>query len=363
MDCCRGSFSNLRCDRLNFGTGQSCVNEMLCVRIMLVFWAFIGLAPAPAHAQACPPLRQLDEIPLVPVNGGSTELVPVIINGIDKFMVFDTGASVSSVTHNLAGQLGLSVHPALGRYTLFDAYGYESHDVTMIKDFKFGHEEIRNTVFGIWPNPNLDNVDPRLAGELSRDRLAQFDVDANFLDGTLKLFSPQHCPGKILYWKAAAVAASAFTINDGHITIVVSLNGQKLNAIIDTGAPTSILSSQAARRFFDLTANSPGTKLSAVLSKNSQRPIYDYQFSELDFNGVAVTHPIIAIWPEVISQDAEPNTRNLYNRAVSSGVGAHQPPLVIGMDILKKLHVYIAFREKRIYFSGPSVSSLSGSEH
>ncbi len=310
------------------------------------------LAAGQAHAQTCPSLQLLDQIQMVPVNDGTTMLVPVTINGVGKVMVFDTGASASPVTRALADELGLSVHPNADPnvHALYDAYGHACPDMTMAGDFKFGRQDIHDAQFKIWPNPELENTDSRLAGVLSLDQLPEYDVDVDFPSGVLKLFSPEHCDGKILYWNSSAVAVSAFDTRGRHINIVATLNEKKLDAIIDTGAANSILSADAARRYFGLTAESPGMKQSAILAKDY--PVYQHRFSNLDFNGVAVIDPVIAIWPNTTDRYADKSLQNTRNRAIPMSAGVKPPQLIIGMDILSKLHMYIASREHRIYFSG-----------
>jgi predicted aspartyl protease len=316
------------------------------------------LTTGPARGETCPPLQLLDQIRMVPVNNATTMLIPVTINGADKFMIFDTGASANSLTRALANELGLSVHPSLRPSPLFDAYGDVSHDVTTVRDFKFGRQDVRDALFKIWPNPDLENADARLAGVLSLDQLLQFDIDVDFPGGVLKLFSPDHCEGKILYWNAAAIAVSDFDTRGRHLNIVATLDGQKLNAIIDSGAAYSILSADAARHFFGLTPDSSEMRQSATLTKNAQYPVYQHPFAELNFNGVAVSKPVIAIWPDMMNRTMDRSLQDTHNRAIPMRAGANPPQLIIGMDILSKLHIYIASRERRIYFSGASEGSL-----
>ena len=218
---------------------------------------------------------------------------------------------------------------------------------------------MRDVQIRIWPNPDLGKVDPRLAGILSRDQLFQYDLDIDFANGVLKLFSPEHCRGNVLYWKASAVAVGEFDTKGGHINIEATLDGQKLDAIIDSGAVDSILRADTARGLFGLTASSPGMKQSAALTVNPQYPVYQHQFAKLEFNGVAVSNPVIGIWPNVIGRDADRSYQSTGNRAMPRTVRARISPLVIGMDVLRKLHTYFAFREGRMYVSGAPENSLS----
>lgn len=319
------------------------------VLVLAGFLIAAWLTGGAARADTCPPLKLLDQIPMLPVNDGTTVLVPVSINGADKFMLFDTGGSASSVTRALANALGLVVYPTPRRGVLYDAYGDVSRDATTVRDFRLGHRDISSVIFKIWPDPNLENADPRLAGVLSLDQLLAYDIDADFPGHVLKLFSPDHCDGKILYWKADAVAMIPFDARNGHINIMTELDGKDVSAIIDTGATHSILSAGAASRFFGLA---PETSIAQQAGPSARKEQYRaYKFSELDFGDVAVKNPMIVIWPDTMDRYIDRSLQNTGNRAIPLSYGVKPPQLIIGMDILSKLHMYIASREHRVYFS------------
>jgi predicted aspartyl protease len=301
-----------------------------------------------------------DQIRLVRVANGPSLLIPVTIDGVDKFMIFDTGAPASSLTRAVAGQLHLSIHQILGAGygdQLADGYGDLSLDGTEVRDLKFGREEVRDFAFRIWPDPNLEKVDPRLTGVFSIKELSRYDVDVDFLNGVLKLFSPEHCEGKILYWKADTVAVGGVELRNNHIHVSVTLDGQKFDAIIDSGAPNSSLSAEAARRFFGLTPASPGMEKWPSLTKYPQYPVYKHKFDALRFNGVAVSNPAVAIWPDIVNRNADRSMQSTESRTHFSRANVGVPQLIIGMDILRKLHVYFAFREHRMYVSDASSNS------
>ena len=335
------------------------IERSIYARFILGSLIIAWLAVGPARAETCPPLRLVNQIPMVSTDGGTRMLVPVTINGVQKFMVFDTGASASSVTRATAQELGLSISHVLPGAALYDVNGNVSHESTTVADFKFGQQEMRNVPFRIWPNPELGKIDPRLAGVLSLDLLLQYDLDVDFANGILRLFSPDHCPGNVLYWKAPAVAVETFEMRGGHINIAATLDGQKLNAVIDSGSVDSILRADVARALFGLTSGSPGVTQSAALTVNPEYPVYQHQFAKLELGGVAVKNPVIAIWPNIVGRDPDTSYQSTANRALPRNIRARVSRLIVGMDILKKLHTYFAFREQRLYVSEASASSSS----
>jgi predicted aspartyl protease len=329
-------------------------------RAFLLFGSLIlsELATGSAHADTCPPLKLLDQIQMVPENNGIRLMLPVTMNGVAEHMLFDTGTSISSVTRALTQELGLSAHPSL-HAVLYDIDGDASYDVTSIADFKFGQQEIRNAEFQIWPGADLRTADPLLAGIFTHDQLRQYDIDVDFAHGVLKLFSPDHCKGDVLYWKPAAVAEGEFDTRHGHINVEVTLDGQRLNGYIDSGAVHSLLSADSARRLFGLTHGSPETKQAGMAQNNPQDLVYPHRFAKLEFDGVVVNNPDIAILPNIIGRSADRSQQSTGNRAIPRNTPAVVSQLIIGMDILRKLHIYIAFREGRLYIAEVPANSLS----
>lgn len=327
--------------------------------------ALMLAAARPAHgADACPPLQLLNVVPMAPANGGTVLLVPVTINGSAKLMIFDTGSAATSLTEEAAQELDLRIRHSFrynGRFdarniSLYDVNGEVSRDSTTIEDLKFGGLENRGVPVKIWPDPDLGKVDSRLAGVLSRDLLFQYDLDVDFGAATLKLFSPDHCEGRVLYWPASAVTEVAFDTAGGHINIPVTLDGQTLTAIIDTGASVSALNANVAEREFGLTGASADMQQAGTLAHNALYPVYRHTFTRLDFGGVSVSNPVLSILPDMVTLDARRNPRAL-TRLAPLRVNAALPQVIIGMDILKELHAYIAVREKQIYISATAADA------
>ena len=318
--------------------------------LVVLVWVF----PASARAETCPPLQMQDQIQLVPVTNGPSLLIPVTIDGVDKFMIFDTGAPASSLTRAVAEELRLPVHQiSVPGYDgpMADGYGDVSLDGTEVPEFKFGREEMSDFLLRMWPDPNLDKFDLRLAGVFSIKELSQYDVDVDFPNRVLRLFSPEHCEGKILYWKADTVAVGEVELRSNHIHVPVFLDGQQFDAIIDSGAPNSSLSADAARRFFGLTPTSPGMEKWSSQTLYPQYPVYKHKFDALAFNGITVSDPVVAIWPDIVNRNVDRSMQSTSSRAHFPRVAVSVPQLIIGMDILQKLHVYFAFREHRMYVS------------
>jgi predicted aspartyl protease len=166
-------------------------------------------------------------------------------------------------------------------------------------------------------------------GTLSSDMMQGYDVDIDFAHVVLNLFSQNHCRGSVAYWtKGGYVMVRMDVTRDGHIRIPVVVDGKKVMAMLDTGSENSMIGMKAASDL-GIDPKPPGLKL---MTDVSQFQIYSYPFHSLDFGGVPVTNPHIAI-----------ATDNFLN-----GLGAD---MILGIGILRQLQLHIAYDEERLYIT------------
>jgi Aspartyl protease len=119
-----------------------------------------------------------------------------------------------------------------------------------------------------------------------------------------------------------------------HITIPVTLDGKQLIAVADTGAARSFMSLDVAKAIFGLDEKNPALKSLGAVSINNvaSEQLYHYPFQSLTFEGIAVRNPDIAI-------------------TKGSDDDKDDPQLVIGIGVLRQLHLYIAYKEQVLYLT------------
>ena len=172
--------------------------------------------------------------------------------------------------------------------------------------------------------------------------MLHYDMDIDFGSGRLKYFSPDHCPGKVVYWSPPAVAVIPITIEDrARIIVQVTLDGKEVKAVLDTGASGSTTTLDWARRYFDLTPESPEMKKAGNVNGSPRLPSLTHTFHTLSFGGVDVHNLRVSFIPY---------------RSNSPGP-LPQPDLTLGMDVLRHLHIYLAAKEKILYVSEGSPPS------
>ena len=111
-----------------------------------------------------------------------------------------------------------------------------------------------------------------------------------------------------------------------------------------------------ARRLFGLTPDSPDMRPLTESSGEWTVTAYGHVFDTLTFRGVMVKNLRIYLMPnQMVSHDRlrfrdVPDPRGLHlHRGMDLPVAL--PDLIIGMDVLRHLHVYFATKEKRLYIT------------
>jgi len=169
-------------------------------------------------------------------------------------------------------------------------------------------------------------------GTLAPDMLKHYDVDLDFAHGKMNLFSQDHCPGKVLYWtKGDYVVLPMQVAPSSHIRLPVTVDGKTIMAIVDTGAVSSIMSMHAAN-FLGVSEDSPGLKLKTSEGYDRQTRIYSYPFKTLQMGDITVKNPRITV-------------------ASNEFMGAVGNDMILGMGILRQLHLYIAYKEQKFYIT------------
>jgi len=278
-----------------------------------------------AETQPCR-LTRYTSVPLNTESDGRIS-IPVTVNGRDYSFLVDTGGAFASINWSRADELGLSRHPT-GKYEI----GVEGRYLTTyLRIDKFSIGLLNGRDLDLWVEPgSVTEFD----GILGPDMLHYFDLDIDFAHGKLGIFSPDHCPGKVVYWTKngyIAVPMQSDYGNGHHIRIPVSVDGKPWMAMVDTGATMSLMTMRTANSL-GIPKDAPGLKLLSSAGPNGKYRYYSYHFHTLDFEGVTVLNPNIRI----VSDD------------VMRGLGSD---IILGVGVLRQLHMYIAYKEEKLYIT------------
>jgi predicted aspartyl protease len=283
----------------------------------------LSLVGTGAAAEDCT-LGRVSSIDMKIDTAGGMNL-PMILQGKQIDMLVDTGGIYSMLRSDVVSTLGLQEEPIdtfRYRMTMMGGkiikYFTHAHDVTL------GTMHAADLSFVVMPDGVPISGD--VGGTIAPDILSNFDVDLDMANAKINLFSQKHCPGRVIYWTNGPVAIVPINKNEyGQFDIDITLDGKSLKADIDTGSSRSFMSYEDAKDLFDWKDNEP--------SVTAEAGAYRHHFTSLSFKGIAVNNPDIILFPY----------KNM--RLETDG------KLILGMGILRQLHVYIAYHERNLYLT------------
>jgi predicted aspartyl protease len=360
---------------MNSGAGAT---TALAVSLLTVV---LDGAQAQPVSQTCGPLEEVASLEMSLLADGARVSVPLVIDGKPLNLLVDTGAGMSSLTTPAATALGLWPRETQGVH-LVNADGGAVRRYYLADSFRLGPLAASRIPF----LQQTASEDASVSGMMGPDLMLRYDVEMNFAEEKMTYFSQDHCPGHIVHWTSAAVtqvpiritarardypppfvnpaAASlgadfvSFLMSFGSpilgtdIRATVMLDGREFTANLDTGLEVSTINSETARDAFqiDMKDVAPETSAPRQVAPTQATPAssateavtvtalrQQHRFHTLTFGGVSVVNPLFVLKPP--AEDAH---------RVGSAQG---PDITIGMNVLRKLHLYFAFGERMLYIS------------
>ena len=313
------------------------------IRVALVSLAIASALCIGSSAMAgeCAAPRLENTVRMEPIGDQGEVAVPIFLNRVEKKFLFDTGGgAMNYVSSALAQHLGL---PKTDNFEAMDLAGNKSYSVGIVRNLKFGAVSVPDILFQVVPNLAFDGI-------LSAGTMANDDLDIDFGAMRLNFFSAEHCPGNVVYWPHQALAVVPVTTSQGHFELAVTLDGHPLTAVIDTGSPWTMLNMAWAEENLGFSPQAAAPQAPDIPKDNADKHIYFRKYSALSFPGITITKPLLIIRP---IQFGDGNDADAANR--------HAPDLVIGMEVLRHLHLYYAANERKIYITpaAPGPSSLT----
>ena len=252
----------------------------------------LWLAARPAASAGC----NLEKIAEMPVTmEGLRPVVMVKINGVEGRLILDTGAFFSMVTPTAAQRFGLRPQALPYGLTITGATGaaparYADAENFTVLGAPFRHVEFLVTAPGI----AAEGYD----GLLGRNFLSFADVEFDLANGMVRFFDEHgECRGAALaYWTTsdsyALVALTPVVPPDTEIRGDAALNGVRVRALFDSGAPVSALTRQAAQKS-GVNSGSLGVEPAGPAGGIGPRIIESWigRFETFELGGETITKP------------------------------------------------------------------------
>ncbi|MDR3528709.1 MAG: aspartyl protease family protein [Rhizomicrobium sp.] len=305
----------------------------------------IAMLASPVQAGDCKPLKIFASIDMTTSADGRRYYVPVRVGGQDRRLLLDTGGVVSTLSEEFVRSLGLDTYPAnLRMYDVTGAYS----DRYVKAPFKIGRLDLGSTQFMV--SHGFDqSKEPDVVGILGPDFLSLFDVSIDPVSKKLDLLNPDHCADKVVYWPATVLAkVPVERALDGHLVISIELDGKPFKAIVDTGAWNSTIRIKPAHMLLGVTPGGPDAPATGELNGTKGLTTYTHVFKTLSFDGVTVTNPSLRLIPDMLddAMSSMPTGSKIKVKDDSD-----KPDVLLGMNILSHLHIYIAYKDRFVYFT------------
>ncbi len=256
-------------------------------------WALPG---APASGQTC--LQRLQASAPLRDDDGFISL-PATIGGRPVSLLVDTGSDNGMLTKAGAARLGLGRDP--GRRVVLQGTGGDGPSAAFASypDLRVGGLLLPGGSLAVGVLPGMPVLAPPIAGLIGADLLSRYDVEFDL---------PRH---RIGFWTAAGSAACTgppgwrppfetipLTRLGDRLALVARLDGQPISVLLDTGARSRILSTQAAARLgvdADRLGLDPGGVTAGI---DLHESVYHWhRFRSLVIGGETFDRPVLTVAP------------------------------------------------------------------
>ena len=189
------------------------------------------------------------EIPVRLVN--ARPIATLSLNGTEVSMLVDSGAFFSFLSESTAAQLKLSLYGLPPGLRIEGHTGEVESRMTSVSKGRIQGAELSDLQFIVGGN----ELGSGIQGILGRNFLSGVDTEYDLANGIVRLMSPTGDCEKtnLAYWAGDAPVITELLTRprsrgDTAIRALVRVNGTKLRALLDTGAPVTVLQRSGARR-------------------------------------------------------------------------------------------------------------------
>jgi hypothetical protein len=322
----------------HFGRGAEIMRGQYLAVVFGLFLAGVGNAGA---AEDCG-LKPYASIPTENTADGRV-LLDVAINGQPVKLRLELARLQSYVTEKLVKKLGLTeTGGGGGDGTIREEDGVSLRHFVPVRKVNLG--QLLRTELSAAVLENVDDID----GTIGNMWFEGYDIEIDPARHRVNLFLQDHCPGTAVYWTDSYFQIdSYFDPRSTPIYTNVVLDGKPIRATLDTGKSRTTLAAATAQSVFEVTADKDGVRPAPVPSMTgSTVQSFDHTFGALEIGPLRLPNKKVAIadlaryqqkftGSQIAVTDDRPELRRL----------------MLGMDVLSRLHLFIAYKEQKIYFT------------
>ncbi|USQ96691.1 aspartyl protease family protein [Caulobacter sp. RL271] len=251
------------------------------------------------------------------------------INGREARFIVDSGAFHSTMSAGAAQELGLSVGSLGVNARLKGVGGETSLGVTTAKEFVIAGQKLPRVEFAVGGSST------RYAGLLGQNILGIAGVEYDLGHGAVRIMKTKDCGDvSLTYWAGdkpfTLMRIEPMENGDRHTLATVEVNGVKLKAMFDTGASSSVLSLDAAKRL-GVNPDKDGLPLEGFSWGVGQKRVRTWKarFDKIDIGGEVISKPWLQIFDGALG-DAD---------------------MLIGVDFFLSHRVFVDNQNHRMFFT------------
>jgi Aspartyl protease len=279
-------------------------------------------------------------------------LVPVTINGHGAEMELNTAAASTWISSAYLKPFGLKQDHNLG-VTWSGAHLPSA--IATFTDVRVGSQSFRRAALVAFRDrrPASEDATPDV-GQLGMNFLGIEDFEIDFANNRLNFYSTDHCPGVVVYWTDHYSSAHiSRDINPAPFHLPMELGGRKILAVISTATPVTTVGTDVTRKLFGFDETSPGIEAE---TDGAEHTVTHYRSMVLTGSGITITNAKIRLAPRPLGLRGDSRAGCALMTHGSGGVAYYdrcheEAPLSLGLDVLRRLHLYFAVRERVLYFS------------
>ena len=221
------------------------------LRLVMIGGVLLLLTALSAGADAACVVEKLAAVSFAPV--ANQILVPLTINGISANVILDTGAARSLVTPEAVHRLGLAKDEWIAT-TMRGVGGIVEHPNADPHSLALGDVPLhRHTVthdISLLIAAIHGSLPPGLVvdGLLGRDLLSSFDLEFDIPAHRLTLYDVRECSGQFVPWTGRFATLPAAIPTTNAMVVPITVDGQRLRALLDTGATSLLILAPGAFR-------------------------------------------------------------------------------------------------------------------
>jgi len=316
--------------------------------------AVTALHVLPASASEPPKdctLKQYATLPVTYYEG--ITVIPVVIDDHPVQIKLETETAVSLIDEWAAKRLGLTVKRFNSGVSNDQFREYTSIRALSLGDVQLKYKDILIEQSSTDKERSIDRTP---VGRLGMDFLGGVDIEIDLGHDRIKLFSTEHCPGAVVYWadQYDVVPMRQGAMKD--LYLAMELDGKKLQTKLATGYTYSHVSSYVTKRLYGWDEDSYDK---GVQTWTENGETEHYRIVALSSGDLKVSNS------KVMLREIDGCRKNAHIAIDSDGAAGFEAcgnryPLYLGQNVLKKLRLYLAAKERKIYFTLADAHKSSG---